>query len=925
MIDAMKHPRRILIGIVALVAALWGADKVSVLYVDYLWFDVLGYGSVYTTALWTKIALAGGAFLVTVLWLTLNIILAGRMAPGRYIKFKHLPWVIPSPQLKRTLKFVAVAGVLLVAYLMAQAALHGSPGENTENWFGVLQAIHSVPFGQTDPILHRDASFYVFVLPMLMALKALLLGLVLATLVAVAATYFVGGAIAWPGEPITRPAAVHLSVLAAILTLVMAFGYWLDQFDLLLSSHGAVFGVGYADDNIRLPVLRFMTFICIVAGILMVLAGILRRTKVAYVAVALIVIVHVIGMWSYPAFVQRFEVEPNELTKESPYIGNNIQATRFAYDLADVEVRPYSSEGTLTLQEVKNVPGTIESVRIWDWQVLLATFNQIQSLRPYYHFNDVDVDRYAGDGQYRQVTLAVRELETGLLNPDSRTWVNLHLLYTHGYGLVANPVNSVTSEGMPELWVRDIPPQSAPQSKIKLNITQPAIYFGELSQEAIYVGTRDVEGHPPEFDYPLGDQNRYAAYSGRGGVPMGSLWRRIMLAWYFRDWNVLLTDSFTPETRVLWDRQIARRVQRLAPFLEFDADPYPVVHDGRIVWIIDAYTETDKYPYSSRTGFRGHAGANYIRNSVKAVVDAYDGTVTFYVIDSKDPLIQTARAIFPTLFRDISEMPDGLRAHLRYPNDLFEIQADQYLAYHMTDPQIFYNKEDLWQRPRHLAGDTMQYIPAYYFIMTLPGAEKPEFLLMLPFTPAKKDNMVGWMAGRCDGADYGKRLVYTFPKDRLVFGPNQVEARINQNDRISPLLTLWNQHGSRVVRGNLLVIPVGNSILYVEPLYLKSEQAAIPELKRVIVSYQDRVAMENTLDEAMAAVFNKTPSSSDPLTPIQFVPPITPAAASLRQRALDLFDRGQQELRNGKWAEYGATQEELRKVLQDLAKESPPK
>ena len=560
---------------------------------------------------------------------------------------------------------------------------------------------------------------------------------------------------------------------------------------------------------------------------------------------------------------------------------NNIEATRFAYDLADIEVRPYSGGGSLTLKELHDVPGTIENVRIWDWQVLLAVFNQIQSLRPYYHFNDVDVDRYAGNGQYRQVTLAVRELEPGLLNPDSRTWVNLHLLYTHGYGLVMNPVNDVTREGLPDLWVRDIPPQNSPQSKVQLAVTQPGIYFGELTRQEVYVGTRQVEGHPPEFDYPLGDQNRYTSYSGKGGVAVNSLWRRLMLAWYFGDWNILLTDSFTPETRVLWQRQVAERVRRLAPFLTFDTDPYPVVFQGRIVWIIDAYTETDKFPYSSRTNFRGHAGSNYIRNPVKAVVDAYDGTVTFYVIDPKDPLIQTARGIFPTLFRDYAEMPEGLRAHVRYPNDLFEIQADQYLAYHMTDPQIFYNKEDLWQRPRHLAGDKMQYIPAYYFIMTLPGNQTPEFLLMLPFTPAKKDNMVGWMAGRCDGKDYGKRLVYTFPKDHLVFGPNQVEARINQNDRISPLLTLWNQHGSRVVRGNLLVIPVAESILYVEPLYLKSEEAAIPELKRVIVSYQDHIAMENTLEEALSVAFGQAPAA--PMTPVQ--PPAHRAAVGLSSPA----------------------------------------
>jgi uncharacterized protein len=923
----MSRQTRILITLLSLVGGLWVASRVPALYADYLWFDSLGYAGAFTTTLYAKVAMSAAVLAITLTWFLVNILIAGRLSPGRYLKIKGLPWVIPSQQMKRALRALAVIGIAVVSFSFAATA--------SQYWYSALQTLNRVSFQWTDPVFHYDAGFYVFVLPSLAAIKGYAMALLVLGLGLTAATYFIGGAIAWPGEPITRGAALHLSILAALLALVFGYGYWLDQFDLLLGSRGAVFGAGYTDVNVRLPALRVMMAVCAVAALLLVLAGVRRKAKLAYGAVLLVALVHFFGLWSYPTFVQRFEVEPNELTLESQYIKNNIQATRHAYDLSNVEVRPYSGAGNLTLKEVREVPGTIDNVRIWDWQVLKAVYNQIQSLRPYYHFEDVDVDRYAGRDQYRQVTLAVRELEPALLNADSRTWVNLHLLYTHGYGLVMNPVNEVTREGLPELWLRDIPPQNPPESQIRTPITQPGIYFGELTRDEVYVSTRPVEGHAPEFDYPLGEENRYTSYDGKGGVAVDSFSRRLLFAYYFGDWNVLLTDSFSPETRVLWRRQIVDRARHLAPFLKFDGDPYPVVHEGRIVWVIDAYTETDRFPYASRTTVRGHAGANYVRNPVKTVVDAYDGTVTFYVIDPQDPLIVAARSIFPGLFHDYSEMPEDLRRHVRYPNDYFEIQAEQYLAYHMTDPQIFYNKEDLWQRPKHLAADKLADIPAYYFIMTLPGQKTPEYILMLPFTPAtnpsnpsaKKENMVGWMAGRCDGKDYGKLLVYTFPKDHLVFGPNQIEARINQNDRISPLLTLWNQHGSRVVRGNLLVIPVADSVLYVEPLYLKSEEAAIPELKRVIVSYQDRIVMENTLDEALATVFGQAPPSAAP--PALPLPPSpTPAptpAATPGQRALQLFEKAQREQREGRWAEYGATQEELRKVLQEIAKEPPPK
>ena len=893
-----KHQLRWIITIAVIAVVAWAAAKLSGLYVDFLWFDSLGFSKVFTTELWTRVVLGVSVFLATVLWVGVNALVAARLAPGRYIQFKGLPWKIPSPSFKRFLWLVGSIAVVVVAYMAAAAA--------TDYWYTVLQ-FHNFPsFGWTEPILGYDAGFYVFVLPVLAAIKTYAMTLIVLAAIGVGVAYFVGGAIGWPGEPITRAASTHLAVLGALLLVVVSFGYWLDRFDLLLSKQGAVFGAGYADVHMRLPMLKVMMVASVIAAVLLLVGGIRRHRILAGGSVVVLILLHGSAIWTYPAFMQRFTVEPNELEYELPYLKNNIEATRYAYNLADVEVKPYAGAGNLTLQDIRNVPGTIENVRIWDWRVLLAVYNQIQALRPYYHFNDADVDRYTIEGHYRQVTLSARELETALLNESSRTWVNLHLLYSHGYGLVMSPVNVVTPEGLPELWVRDIPPQS----KIGMDLKQPGIYFGELTRNEIYVHTSQKE-----FDYPLGSENHYAEYAGTGGIAVNSTLRRLMFAYYFSDWNVLLTDSFTPETRVLWRRQVIERLRTIAPFFEYDQDPYPVVWQGRIVWITDVYTRTNRFPYSNRTR-RDYGGTNYLRNPIKAVVDAYDGTVTFYVIDAKEPLAQVAHTIFPDLCKDIAEMPEELRAHLRYPLDMFEIQAEQYLAYHMTDPRIFYNKEDLWQQPNHVYEGHTQPIQAYYFIMTLPGEKQPEYLLMLPFTPSRKDNMVGWLAGRCDGKEYGKMLCYSFPKDHLVFGPNQVEARINQNDKISPLLTLWNQHGSRVVRGNLLVIPVGDSILYVEPLYLKSENAAIPELKRVIVSYQDRIAMDETFDGALQAVFGEGPAA--PAKPAAG-PPEGQTSAALRAHAVELYEKAQQQIKSLDWAGYGATMEELGKVLREMA------
>ena len=900
-----KH-KRLLIAVVAFLLLWWAAAKVLTLYADYLWFDSLTYGSVFTTELWAKVTLGVCTFLITALWLAGHVVLATQLSPTHGFQIKGLPWVLSGQKIRRVLHLAAVVFGVVVGFGFAQGA--------AAHWYEVLQFLDRAPFGWSDPVLGHDAQVYVFVLPILGQLKAYVIAMAVFGAIGAAATYFISGAIGWQYARITRAATTHLAALVAMLLIAVALGYWLDRYDLLLSSRGTVFGAGYVDVHVRLPVFAFMAGASVVAAVVVLAAGIRMKPKVAGVAVGLLVAVHFIAVWSYPTFQQRFDVDPNELEREMPYLEHNIKATRFAFGLADVDVREFPAGGSLTPEAVQAERGTVDNIRLWDWRALKPTYQEIQGLRTYYRFNGVDIDRYHVGGEYRQVSLAVRELEQTLLQEKSRTWVNLHLQYTHGYGLCMSPVNAVTESGMPELWIRDIPPHATgplaePNQEVMPN---PAVYFGESTQNYVFVRTDEKE-----FDYPGKDKNFYTRYKGRAGVALNSWARRLLFAYYFGDWNILLTDSFTPETRVLWARRVHARVRRLAGrFLQLDQDAYPVISNGRLVWVIDAYTRTDRFPYSAPAG-SARVRTNYIRNAVKVAVDAYDGSVTFYVADPKDAVVQVARRIFPDLFRDLSEMPESLRAHLRYPIDLLDIQAGQYLTYHMTDPRVFYNREDLWQRPSEQYGGQTLSVKAYYIIMTLPGETEPEYLLMLPFTPRGKDNMVGWMAGRCDGEQYGKLLVYQFPKDRLVLGPRQIEANIDKNDAISQQITLWGQKGSRVIRGNLLVIPIRDAVLYVEPLYLDSEQTRFPELKRVIVASKDRVAMRETLDEALAAVFGAAPTPGKPTTP----PPDTVAPSAQGKRAHELFEKAQQQLRQGDWAAYGKTMQELGRLLQDMAGE----
>src|SRR6201984_3694947 len=628
----------------------------------------------------------------------------------------------------------------------------------------------------------------------------------------------------------SETAIAHGSMLLGSLLAVKAWSYALDRYLLLYGDNGVVVGASYTDIHVQLPVLWFLIIASIVAA-LAAWANLRMRTyRLPAAAILLVVASSVVLTGLIPALFRHFIVKPSELQLEKPYIERNIALTRQAYDLDRIVAKPFAAEQTLTFDTLEANKATIDNIRLWDWQPLYDTYAQLQEIRTYYKFHDLDVDRYWLDGSYRSVMLSGRELQPSLLPSNAQTWVNRHVLFTHGNGAVMSPVTRKSAEGLPYFYLRDIPPVADGGPKIG----EPRVYYGEESDTYVI-----VKASIPEFDYPKGKDNVYAAYDGSGGVPIGALGWRTLFAYYFNDANLVLSSYITADSRIMIRRNITERVRTIAPFLRLDHDPYLVISNGRMFWMQDAYTTSSYFPSAQPVP---ELDLNYIRNSVKIVVDAYNGTVDFYLIDPRDPVAATYQLIFPSLFKPFTVMPADLQEHIRYPEDLFLIQARLYQTYHMDEAEIFYNREDFWQFPRQPGGDGTSPMTPYYIIMRLPGEPQAEFFLMLPMVPSRRDNMIAWLAARCDAPDYGQLIVYEFPKDKLVYGPFQIEARINQTTEISQQLTLWNQMGSRVIRGaNLLVIPIENSILYVTPLYLRAEHGHLPELKRDIAAYGERV------------------------------------------------------------------------------------
>jgi uncharacterized protein len=863
------------------------------LYTDWLFFIETGFTAVFSTTLTAKIG-SGLFFGILMLAFTLiNLFVANRMEVRPTNIFSM---GANSIRLKRDEAILLIKPIGLVACAIL-AILAGKWGAT--QWQNVLVFVNMVTVGTNDPILGKDLGFYLFSMPLLEMLKGFAGFMVPATAVIVAAVYFVRGGINLTERGATIDVRVrkHLAVLVGIFSLIIAAGYYLDGFSLLLSGDNVFHGAGYADVNARLLTFRILTFLTPVAGAVLAFGIWKGAWRLAILPPVLLIVVYGIGIAAYPAMLQKFKVAPNELALETPFIENTIKFTRFGYDLDKIETIPFDVDLELTGTDIANNEATIKNIRLWDHGPLLKTYSQLQQIRTYYKFFDVDNDRYMVNGQYTQVMLSPRELSYGDL--PSRNWINERLIFTHGNGLTIGPVSRISKEGLPEFFVKDIPAVSLADIKV----TRPEIYFGELSNEYVIVKTK-----VPEFSYPTATGNINTSYSGKGGVAIDSVARKALFAARFRTEKILLSTDITKESRAIYYRNINERVKTVAPFLLFDSDPYMVVTDnGKLNWIIDAYTYSNRLPYSKPL----KGGINYMRNSVKAVIDAYDGSLAFYISEPDDVMVKVYAKIFPELFQPMSAMPADLRKHVRYPHHFLQIQSSMFVTYHMTDPKVFYNKENLWEIP--VLGEKM--MEPYYTIMKLPGEKKEEYILLLPFTPSKRDNLAAWLTARCDGENYGKLLAYTFPRDRLIYGPKQVDARINQDSYISQQLTLWSQRGSEVIRGSMLVIPIEKSLLYVQPLFLvAADKAGLPELRRVIVAYGDQVVMEETLELALQRIFG---GKKTPAVGIMAAPAAQKAsAADLAKEAVAIFERATNLQRQGDWAGYG---EELRK-LQDVLK-----
>ncbi len=886
----MVRIQRILMLVIAVFVLLFLLFMLlSGFYTDLLWFENLGFSSVFWTALEAKVGIFFAFTLLFTAFFLGNLFVARRLSGWAGFFLMGRRYYLPST----TINLALVVGSLALGVLNGLGAM--------THWDSILLYLNQHPFGVQDPIFLQDVGFYVFSLPVYRFLRGWLLELLLLTLLGSLALYVLVQLASWRQFRLwlTRQNTLHLSALGALFFLVVAWGYKLNAFELLYSTEGAVFGAGYTDVHARLLALNLSFWAVILCAALLVGGVLARRPWIVGIGGALWLAAAVGVAGFYPAFLQQFEVQPNELLKEHTYIEYNIDLTRRAYGLDQIDELDFGSPLPLTPEALSNADPTIQGIRLWDYRPVQDTYAQIQEIRLYYDFVDVDVDRYVLEGTTRQVTLSPREMATEQLQ--SRTWVNEHLQFTHGYGLVMSPVNEVTPDGLPDLWVRDLPPRSVPG----LEIDRPEIYYGEKTDAYVFVNST-IE----EFDYPSGDQNITTTYEGHGGVLLDSPLKRAAFAYRFGDASVFLSQYLTTESRAMFHRNVHERVRSVAPFLLYDADPYMVIADGRLVWLQDAYTATDMYPYSQPYDGR----FNYIRNSVKVAIDAYNGDITFYVIDDQDPLIQAYSAIFPALFTPWDEMPPSLRAHLRYPEGLFLIQTQMNNTYHMQDPTVFYNKEDLWEVAHEVYSGNEQLMEPYYVTLVLPDAEEEEFMLILPFTPANKQNMVAWMAARSDGENYGKLLLYKFPKQGLVYGPLQIEARIDQEPAISGQLSLWAQRGSQVIRGNLLVIPIDHSLLYVEPLYLQAETSRLPELKRVIVASGERVLMAESLDAALSGLEGTSVVGAPPPAPATEAPDVHDLALS----AMEHYQQAQQYLQAGDWAGYGAELEAMQSDLEAL-------
>jgi len=888
-----------IIGLILLIVMI--VSGIASIYIDVIWFKSVEFVSIFWKILLTKgVVIVFFAALFFILSY-INLSFARRFAPEFKVEIDQNEYERPEIQLFKSLQNIQVDKKFVLLFSLIAALFMGF-SENA-SWEKILIYFNRTSFGVTDPIFNKDIGFYMFSLPFLEFVRNWLFFSLTIITVVVGAIYVVKRAITLENKKIIMdaPVKLHLSLLIGIILILKSGEYWLNTFKILYSTRGIIFGAGFTDVHANLLALRILMILALACAAIFFITAKKQDLKLPVIGLAVLLGVSALMGSVYPEIIQRAVVLPNESTKERPYISNNIKYTRMAYGLDDIREEEFPVKEEITFGDIEKNEETIRNIRLWDWRPIKQTLRQIQAIRLYYDFNSVDIDRYHFNGNYQQVMVSPRELDSLKIPEQARTWINEHLTYTHGYGVVVNPVNKVSGEGLPLLLVKDIPPVSS----VNMEVKRPEIYYGEITKNYVIVGTK-----AKEFDYPKGDENVYSTYSGNGGLPISSLWRRILFSIKYSNPQILLTTNFTKESKIMIYRNIQQRVNKVAPFLGYDKDPYIVVSkEGKLFWIQDAFSISKNYPYS--TPLKGYF--NYIRNSVKVVIDAYNGSMDFYIIDKKDPLIQVYAKMFPKLFKDFDKMPQDLKEHIRYPKDLFQVQAELYSTYHMIDPDVFYNKEDYWNIPNEIYAENEIKMEPYYIVTKLPKHDREEFILMTPFTPASKNNMIAWLAAKNDQPDYGNLIVYKFPKEKLIFGPMQIEARIDQDSEISQQLTLWGQKGSTVIRGNLLVIPIEESIIYVEPLYLRAEKGEIPELKKVIVSNGTDVVMGNSLEDALGKIFIETYKmgeinvSGDEKT-----------LKDLIREAGEYYQNAQQFSREGNWSGYGEELNKLEQVLKIL-------
>lgn len=820
--------------LLALVLLLTGLDRLASFLADWLWFGAVDHRSVLVKILTTRAWLWLAGFATVAAIAGTSGLFAVRAAVADSSDGLLTLWG------RRLLQWGTALAIAMVGTFFGSLV--------SEEWDMILRWLHAAPFGEADAVFDRDIGFYVFTLPALQSIRGWLLGIVVVSLLLTAGIHALAAQLQDRTLAFAGAMRRQLTTLVALAFLLVAWGQWLARYDLLFSPSGAVFGVGYTEANALLPARTVLSVIAVLCGISVFVAGFRTGRRSIVGTVVAWVVFALLGGTLLPGAVQRFRVEPSELARETPYLADHIESTRRAYALDRIRSRSHPARGEVGGRTIVENPGTVANVRLWDEGPLLDSYNQIQFFRLYYDFREVSTDRYRVGDQLRQVMLSTRELSPAKLPEEAQRWVNRRLQFTHGYGAAISPVTEVASDGRPAFLLKDVPPVG------EIPLEKPEVYYGLESLDFVITNSR-----MQEFNYPGPEGPVYTHYEGTGGVELSSFFRKLLYAWTFRDVNILITGEIAPDSRIQYRREVRERISTITPYLRRDREVYPVVADGRLHWILDAYTITNRYPYSQPW----NEDINYIRNSVKAVVDAYDGTVDYYVSDPDDPILRAYTSIFPGVFRPLDEMPESLRSHLRYPVDYFTIQVRTLLQYQMEDPVVFYNKEDQWSLPVGTSFGETSVLRPYYVVSRLPGEAAEEFLLIQPFTPDRRHNLVAWIAARNDGDGYGELVLYRFPSGRHVDGPNQVGARIDNDPVISEQFTLWGQVGSEVSRGLLLVIPVGDSILYAQPVFLQPETLEFPELRRIILADSRRVVMQPTMERAVAALVGELPAIAE--------------------------------------------------------------